>query len=537
MRDKFYNSTILTKLILRRERVTSTLWILISAGFVALIAAGMAGAMDEASRLEMAAVMENPAMVAMVGPLIGTSFGAFFTTMMLVFTALAIVVMNIMFVVRHTRADEEKGRYEVVRSLPTGRLANLNAAIVAVVLINLVLAVATGLLLFAFGDYSMCFNGSMLWGALLGSVGLVFAAITAVFSQLSSGSRGAMGYSFMTMGVFYMMRAVGDAGAAAGNSGTAVLSLISPLGLIIHAEAFQSNHWWPIFVLIAIAIPIAAIAYRLNLTRDIDQGFFPDKQGKATGGKLLRTHFGLSVKLLKTSLIVGTITIFLIGASYGAIMGDIEGFIETNEFYQQLILWMDGISMPLLFAGMINFVASMMALIPMLLYVLKVRGEEKDVRAELVLATPVCRYKYLGGYIIIAFVSSVVLQFLTAFGLWISATAVLPDPSEFPLSSVLMGNLVYLPALWVMISLAILLIGIAPKATGFIWGAYGFVFLMGMFGRMDIFPAWTQNISPFGFIPQYPMESIVMLPLVVLTVIAAALTTVGLIGFRQRDIG
>lgn len=530
MKTNFYNTLILTRLILRRERINSTLWILITASFVGFLALGMAEAMDEASILEMAVVMENPAMIAMIGPIIGLSYGAFFTTMMLLFTALAVVTMNIMFVVRHTRADEERGRYEVVRSLPTGRLANINATMVAALLVNFALGMVTGLLLLAFGDATMCLNGSLLWGATLGSVGFVFAAITAVFAQLSSNSRGAMGYSFMAMGVFYMMRAVGDVSAEA-------LSLISPLGLILRTEAYAGNQWWPVLILLVISIPIAALAYRLNFTRDIDQGLLPDRLGRAHGGRLLRTPFGLSLKLLKVSLIVGTVTIFLIGASYGTIMSDIEGFVEANEFYQQLIMAVEGFSMPLLFAGMINFVASMMALIPILLYMLKARGEEKDVRAELVLATPVHRWKYLGSFAIIAFASSVVLQSLTAIGLWMSAISVLPDPSEFPLVSVLRGNLVYLPAQWVMLGLTILLIGVLPKFTSFIWGAYGFVFLMGMFGRMDIFPAWTQNISPFGYIPQYPMEEIVVLPLVMLTIIAACLTAVGFAGFARRDVG
>ena len=530
MRTNFFNTLILTRLVLRRERINSTVWILLTAGLLALIAGGMQGAMDEASIIEMAVVMENPAMIAMLGPLIGTSFGAFFTSMMLVFTGIAVALMNIMFIVRHTRADEEKGRYEVLRSLPTGRLSNLNAAMIAVAIINIVLAIVTGLLLFAVGDDTMTFGGAMLFGAALGSMGLVFAAITAVFAQLSQSSRGATSYSFMFLGLFYMMRAIGDVSFEP-------FALVSPLGMITRAEAFAGNHWWPVVVLLVVAVPIAALAYRLNFSRDMDQGIIPDKQGKAHGGWFTKSIFGFTLKLLTFSLIVGTIAIFGIGASYGTIMGDIEGFIETNEFYQQMILWMDGISMPLLFAGMINFFAAMMALIPMLLYVLKIRAEEKDHRAELIIASPINKYKYFGGFIVVAFVSSFVLQTLTAVGLWASASAVLPDPAEFPLSSVLMGNLVYLPAIWVMIGLAVLLIGMLPKLTGIIWAVYGFALFMGMFGRMDILPAWTNNLSPFGFVPQYPMEAITWLPLIVLAVVAVGLTVVGLVGYRRRDIG
>ena len=530
MKTNFYNTKILTRLILRRERIASTAWIILTAALLGFLAFGMAEALDEASRIEMATVMDNPAMVAMIGPLIGTSFGAFFTSMMLVFTALAIIVMNIMLMVRHTRADEEKGRYEVVRSLPTGRLANLNAAIISAFIVNVILAVATGLLLFILGDYSMCFNGSMLFGALLGSVGFIFAAIAAVFSQLSSSSRGAIGYSIMAMGVFYMMRAVGDVSAPA-------LSLISPIGLIIRAEAYYSNNWWPVIVTIVAAIPILLLAYRLNLTRDIDQGFLPDKQGRAKGGILVKSPFGFTFKLLKTSIIVGTLTIFFIGASYGSILGDIDGFIEANEFYQNLIMMVEGISMPLLFAGMINFIAAMMALIPTLLYILKVRGEEKDYRTELILSTPVSRIKYFASFALIAFIISVVLQFLTALGLWASAAAVLYDLSEFPLRYVILGNLAYLPAIWVIIGIAILLVGLLPKATSLIWALYGAIFFMGMFGRIgDILPEWVLNISPFEHIPQYPMESISITTMVVLTIIASAFTVVGFIGFKNRDV-
>ena len=531
MRDNLYNTTLLTRLILRRERVTSTLWILLTSGFVAFLGMGLGAMLDEPSRLEMLVVLNNPAMIAMIGPIIGAenfTVGAMYTTFMLLFTAVAVVVMNVMLVVRHTRADEEKGRYEVVRSLPTGRLAHLNATMIVVLIVNFALAALTAFDLFLLGDESMCLNGSLLWGALLAVCGLVFAAIAAVFSQLSSSSKGALGYSLFAMGVFYMLRAMGDVSAEA-------LSLISPLGLILRAEAYAANSWWPVFVMLCIAIPIALVAYRLNLTRDIDQGFFPDKQGKAESK--ISSAFGLAIKLSKTGIIVGIITIFAIGASYGAVMGDIDGFIEANEFYRQLILWMDGISLPILFAGMINFMAAMIALIPVLLYMLKARGEEKDIRAELILATPVCRYRYLGGYAVIALVSSIIFQLLTAVGLWMSAISVLPDPSEFPLGTIITANLVYLPAIWVVLGLTIFLIGAVPKLTGLIWAAYGAIFLLGMFGRMDIFPAWLQNITPFGFVPQYPMESISALNMIVLTAVAAGLAAVGFIGFRQRDVG
>ena len=488
--------------------------------------------MDAESRQAMADVMNNPAMVAMVGPIIGEdnfTVGAMYTTMMLVFTALAIIVMNIMFVVRHTRADEERGRYEVLRSLPVGRLSGLAATLISAVIVNAALGLLTGILLFVAGDYSMSFSGSMLWGALLTSVGIVFAAIAALFSQLCSNSRSAMGYSFAVMGVFYMMRAIGDVSVP-------VLSMISPIGIIIFAEAWVSNNWWVVPLTLLFAIPPTLLAFRVNLKRDIDQGIIPDKQGRASAGKLLRTPFGLSLRLLKVSLIVGLVTIFCIAAAYGAVMGDVDGFIESNEFYQALLSVAEGVPSAMLFAGMINFIMGMMALIPVLLYVLRARGEEKDSRAELILAGAVCRKKYLGSYVIIGFVSSVLLQLLTAFGLWSVAASVLPSPEDFPLSDVLIANLLFLPAIWVVVGLTVFLIGFIPKLTSLIWLAYGFVFFMGMFGRMDFLPTWVQRMTPFHFIPEHPIQDITVLPLIVLVVIAICFTAAGFVGYSRRDI-
>src|SRR5690625_7802082 len=49
---------------------------------------------------------------------------------MILFTAIAVAIMSILVDVRHTRADEEAGRIELIRSFPTGRLGNLSATII-----------------------------------------------------------------------------------------------------------------------------------------------------------------------------------------------------------------------------------------------------------------------------------------------------------------------------------------------------------------------------------------------------------------------
>ena len=560
MRGNFDNSLKLTKFLLRRERVISTVWILLLTIVVVGLVVAMYVAIPAADRAPLLSMFENPALVAMIGPnyAVGTdSFGALYTTMMLLFTALTVGLMNIFLVVRNTRADEEKGRFEVLRSLPVGRLANLNATFITAIIVNMILALVVGLGMFVFGDASMDFVGSMLWGIALGVTGLVFAAFAGLFSQLSSNSRGAMGYSFAALGFFYLLRAPGDM-----NADLEILSRLSPLGLVLRTQAYIENNWWPIWILLIVAIVVSGIAYWLNGNRDIDQGIIPARPGPSSGSILLRTPTGFAFRLLKVSLIVWFISLFIFAGSYGTVLGEVDEFIANNEMYQQLMLGpagvefvaeaglsadeivdvlraavaAEGFTLPELFASTINNIMAIFALIPVLLIILKVKSEEKDARAELILARPVCRYKYFAGYAGIAFIFAMIIPLAYAFGIYLVGSPMMANPEDLSLGFLLQSNLVYVPASWLMIGLTIFLVGLIPKATGIIWGYFSAIFLLMFFGRMEIFPSWTEYLSPFGWIPLLPVEDITYLPLIVLTLIAAVLTVAGFFFYRHRDI-
>ena len=82
-----------------------------------------------------------------------------------------------MFLVgRHTRADEESGRAELVRSARLGRRATLAAALALAVVANL----AVGLLVFAAAaGTGLPASGSVLFGVATAVTGFTFAALTA----------------------------------------------------------------------------------------------------------------------------------------------------------------------------------------------------------------------------------------------------------------------------------------------------------------------------------------------------------------------
>ena len=529
--------------MLRRERIISTVWILALVLFSTALVPAMDSMFSEpGAKQQFAESFNNPVMIAMMGPVYGLdnyTSGAMYSNMMLLWVVIAVAVMNIFLIVRHTRADEERGRAEVIRSLPTGRLAVVNAAMITAVAVNAVLAVLLGLGLSAARVESMGFSGCMLYGLTVGASGLVFAAITAIFSQLSSNRSGASGLSFLALGVFYMIRAAGDM------QGSGFLSCLSPLGLAQRPQVFVENHIWPVLVLLPEVIVFSAVAYALNSIRDIDQGFIHARPGRREAPGRLLSPFGLAFRLQRNTLIIWIVVMFALAASYGAVIADIPDFVGYSPEYLQVIgipaaivETMSGAEKAQIIIDYFGvFVTTMMTLIcivPVLNAALKVRSEEREGRTEQIHALPVTRLKLMTGFLILTFAASILIQFATALGLY-SATSMLVS-SPFTFGGLMKSYSVYLPAIWLMAGFAVLFTGLFPKAMGVVWGYFGFVFLVSFLGGMpDLIPEPLQLISPMKHIPRLPLDEVSFAPLIILTVIAVALTAAGLFFYKRRD--
>lgn len=527
---KFTNSLRLSRFILRRDRVRIAFWIIGIVGFSVFCAVLLSEMYSsDMERIIMAETMQNPAMVAMMGPVFGSdnyTNGAMFCNMMLAWTAIVVAVMNIFHVVRHTRSDEEDGRVEVIRSLPVGRLSDLSATMNVAFLLNLTIALVTGMSLAALGIESMDLGGSMLYGAALGVTGIIFAALAAVFCQLSSGSRGATNLSFIFLGILYLLRAAGDMQSEA-------LSLISPLGLIQRTEAYVNNYWWPVIAALAITAALMLLAFHLCGIRDMGTGLLPARSGRSHASPMLKGPGGLALRLLRTSIIVWTATIFILAAAYGSIFGDMESFIAGNELLSSIISADSGLSYTEQFATFLMAIMAMVSTIPILSFMLRARSQEKTGFAENVLTKAVSRGRQLGAYFSIAFVSTFVMQFLTAFGFWSVGSIVMEEAISF--GTFFQAAFAYLPAMWVMLGVAMLLIAYLPGKTVLAWLYFGYSFLTMYLGSFAQFPEWAQKISPYGHVPKIPVEEMNAAALIALSGIAAVMVALGFIGYRKRD--
>jgi len=527
----FANWVKYMRFIARRERVVGMVWVAGLVGAVAFMAALYPGLFPTKEALvSMSASLDMPAMVAMLGPVYGLDVitpAIAMAQQNLIWIAIAAIVMNIFFVNRHTRVDEELGRHEMFASLHVGKLSGSLATIKSAFVLNAVISVLSALLIIAINIDGSSVAGAFSYALSIGAQGMVFASVTLLAAQLFSTARGSMGVSFAAFGLAYMLRASGD---MAGNA----LSVISPMGLGLKVQAFYANDFTPVIILFIEAVVIAGAALLVNTKRDVGAGVFAARKGRTNANRFLQSPFGLAWRLSRNNFIVWAIAFFLFGAMYGTVIGELDNFVESNDIIKQMLEAQGGSSsladafLPML-CGIIALVAS----IPVIGTINRMRGEEKRGRMEQIIARAVPRAAVFCSFSIIAVAESIVFTFLSAFGLYATSQST----GILPFETILGASYVYVPAILTLAGITALLVGLLPKLAALVWALFGYSFLMMYFGRLFDVPEWAVRISPFGNTPSVPVQEFSAAPLIILCAIALVMTVTGFFaGYNRRDV-
>lgn len=524
------NTGKLTRFLLRLDRLRIPLWLFGLTFFTLIIPPAFMNLYpSQQERDILTETMANPAMTAMLGPgnFENYTIGAMTAHQMLLMTAVVVGLMSILLLTRHTRADEEDGRVELIRSLPTGRLSYLNASLLVLSGTSVALALLTGFGMYALGVESMDLAGSLLYGAVLGGTGLVFAGVTAVFAQLSASSRGTLGWSVSVLLISYLGRAITDVS-------NETLSWLFPLGWVSKTDVYSSNNLGPIFIMVGVSFILFLIANFLNGIRDLEQGFIPSKPGRKFASRFLQSPIGVAFRLQRTGTISWGIGLFVLGASYGSIFGDLEKFFQGNEIYEQMLMQVEGASIVEQFIPTLMIVITLLATIPPIMAMNKLRGEEKSGRIEHLLSRAVSRTQLMGSYLVISLINGFLMISISALGLWSAGHAVMDEGLDFGM--VFGAAFVFYPAMLVMIGISVALIGVLPKLTNYIWLYFFYSFIVLYLGALFQFDEWVALLTPYGHVPSVPIDDVTFFPLFVLSLVAVVLMIVGFVGFRRRDI-
>ena len=526
-RSELLGTLAMLRLYLRRDRVVLPLWVLLlslplAGVYIASIEAIYPSAADRAGLA--ATIMASPAQRAVYGQVYNDTLGAVGIWKAGIFHTL-IAVAVILTVIRHTRADEENGRTELLDSTAVGRQAGLTGAL----LLAFGASAATGVI----GAAGLLTTevpaaGSWAFGAALACSGLVFTAVAAVAAQLSPGARFARGTAFGVLAAAFALRAVGDAGSGA-------LSWLSPLGWSLQVRPYAGDRWWVLLLHLAATAALTWLAYRFAARRDVGAGLLPDRPGPRRAAPTLAGAFGLAWRLDRGALLLWTTALVLYGLLVGSVVHGIGEEVGSDSA-RDIVVRLGGTeALEQAFVAVAFTMLGMVAAAFAVSLVLRLQQEETAARAETLLAGSLGRDRWLASHLVIALAGSAAAILLAGVVAGTVYGIALGDLGG-PLATVIGSAAVQLPAIWLPAAVAVALFGVVPRFAPAAWAVLiGFVALY-LLGALSGLPQWVLDLEPFTHVPLVGGGTFSTLPLAVLVMIDTALIALGVLAFRRRDL-
>lgn len=499
-----------------------------------LMASGLVSVYPDAgSRAGAALTLDNPGSTFLVGRIYHEHdyhWGVMIGHETLVLVSIAVALVAALTVVRHTRAEEETGRAELLRAAPVGRHAMLTAALVMTLLTLVVLWAAMVLALLAVGEVAVDLPGIATYASAATCVGLVLAGVAAVTAQLVPTARAASGLAGMVLAAAFLARGVADVTEGAGWA-----SWLSPLGWAQQTYPFDRDRWWPLLVPVAVTVLLVVLAGWLSTRRDLGAALRPERPGRRAARPTLLSPVGLAARLSRTALLTWAGGLAVFGTVYGPVLGEAEKFLEQMPVLEDMLPQGTGTGGVRLFAGIVLALAGLVAAVPAVQVLTRLVKDEQAGRTAILLANGPGRLSWYAAHLAVAVVGGALA--LVAFGLGFGATAWRVTGERELLGDIVIGSLGFLAPVALVIGIAALLVGWSPRAVGLAWVLVAFGVVVLYFAEILDWPPWVADLSPWHHVAARPAEDDGDgLAQLVLWGSAAVLAALGAVGYRRRAI-
>jgi len=522
---------------LRRDRIQLLVWALVlflmMYAIVADVHTTFGSDVERANTLKL--LMTTPAVLMLRGRPQGLSEGDFVTTTGLTFIAVLVGLMSTFLVVRHTRAEEERGQTETISATGAGRLTPTLTVVTMAVLANLMAVIVIVLACLAGG---LPATGSWLLAASCGMVGLVFAGVAFLFAQIMPTSRSANAWSATLVIVSYFVRGVGDA-AGAPHPATYTLtpawpSWLSPIGWAQAALPFEPNRTWPLFVGAAVFLVLTAAALAIQDVRDVGDGVLAERSGRRGGSFALRGPFGLSARLQRGTLAAWIVSVVALAALLGGLSGVIVTQLsQAGPGVANAITEIGGARGTVIdaFANLGAIFSGLLAAAICVQGTMRLRQEEAAATADSVLATAVGRTRWMLSYLLVAAGGAVASLLL---GGLVAGAAAGGKGGGFALW---FGAIVWqIPGVLLFLGIVAAVFAVLPEATVAVgWIVYAASGFLGIFGSLVGLPGWAQKLSPLAHAPAVALPDPSYTGGWVMALVAVMLTAAAVLLFRTRD--
>ncbi|MGY0498325.1 ABC transporter permease [Nocardia sp. FBN12] len=429
---------------------------------------------------------------------------------------------------RLTRGEEESGRWDLVLGGRV-RIVDMVAWCTAILTVAALLsAVGIGAALIATGTDA---SGAVMHGlCVLGST-VTFAGVGVLAAQLLGSRSAATGAACAVVGLSLLLRMLAD-----GVSALAWTAWFTPFGLAARAAPYAENRVTPVLALAGLAIAPAVAALIVARRRDLGGAVFVRSDTRAPRTRLLGSVPAFAVRRALAPTMGWAVGIAAYFVLIGALTSTIVSFLEQNPRFADLAATAG-------FGGLgsvTGFAAALFALlaIPVGLYaatrIAAMAADEKARRWTPLHALPLSRYQLAGAEIAVIALGVAGLLTTAASAMWIGAVS---TGAPLGLRDAFAGAFNLVPVVLLALGAATLGLGWYPHAVAAI-GAVPVVggFLLDVIAASTDAPTWLREISPFAHLAAVPDTGPNLLASVILTVIAAATTALGLLGYTHRDL-
>jgi ABC-2 type transport system permease protein len=428
-------------------------------------------------------------------------------------------------VTRATRGQEDSGQAELLASGVLGRASRLLTAVGMSLISSLLLGLVASLVTVACGGG---WEASLLLGATFTATGWMFAGVAAVTAQIGSDARTANSMAVGTLGTLFMLR--GFAYSVRAPSWTV---WINPLGWMTETQPATGNHWWPLLPAVALTLAALGVAFALQAHRDFGQGAITPRPGPARGKD--RSTWRLALRLNRGALITWTIAFAALGLVFGNLTTSITSILGSDSAVQKVFA--SGATTPeglvSAFTVTILSLVGIIAAIPGVQTMLKIRAEELEDRVEPLMATAVSRARYYAANVILALAGPAVYVLVAG-----ALIALLASGANLGISfgNAALQAMATIPAVWTVVAVAVMVVGVRPAVSLAAWLGVLVAFVLTLLGPTFGLADWVLGISPFWHVPNIQAAHPDLSGLLWITLFTAGFLTLGFTGFRRRDI-
>ncbi|APS26554.1 hypothetical protein FQP82_10955 [Weissella cibaria] len=456
-----------------------------------------------------------------------------YAAIMLPIMAVLMGLMNVQLVVRGTRQMEESGETELIRGGVTTATTPVLATIFEVLGVNVLMTMTMGIGVVLIPMHGATSGGAILFATLLGTFGLMVAGITLVLSQLFAESRSVNAIGYGVIAVMYVLRAVIDVRRAA------EWRWLSPLNWLESARIFADNRAGAILTQGWFAIVLGLIALALVNGRDINAGLIQFAgRGRQRATVWLRGFTSLFVRLQARLVLTWLVGLAFFGAMFGSLFHEVGTMMIDNPQLTKIIGAQLEASMHHAiyrhFLVMVSMFISFLAILAGLNVMQRFHTDTVRGAYDLLGGMRLTRLKLYATYVSGAMIVALCLWGVAFMIVWFTANMVLTVPMDVTMmQQALVG---YVPSIAVLIAIAAVLLGWAPRWFGLIYGYAGVMFLMTYMKNLMDLPMWALKLSPYGWTYNVPVVSLSVVRSSWLCGLAVVLLIVGYIGFKKRDL-